>query len=392
MKPISLFVFVAIIIQICNAQEINYLNQTPPGDVPEVFAPGTISKPDSVAEQLVFSNDGQWLFYNQRDPNYITYRLMYMKYENGNWITGKKASFFPEMDNASNASFSPDGKSLIFDGGYDSTGFYVPKTMKLVDNIWNQPVPKYIPTTKEDIVCCPHLTEDSTIYFSKRTQQWPPYDVFNIYKSEISNGAYSNAELVIENAGESCFVSKDESYIIFSSYKLGNKDYGSSDLYITFHKQDGSWTNPENMGSTINTSSLEYFPVLSPDYKYLFFSRWVKFSSRYSAYIYWVKAEKLIDSLKSVALSPKTVIGQIEEQKIEIYPNPTNGLIDLSFDKLPAKKLLVELITLQGNLVFSATFYNKSTATIDLKKFSAGMYILKADLDGVCYKRKVLKE
>ena len=62
---------------------------------------------------------------------------------------------------------------------------------------------------------------------------------------------------------------------------------GSADLYISFKKEDGSWTNLKNMGSTINSRELDYCPMLSPDGKYLFFTS--KRSG--SGDIYWVDAK-----------------------------------------------------------------------------------------------------
>ena len=69
---------------------------------------------------------------------------------------------------------------------------------------------------------------------------------------------------------------------------------GSGDLYISFREHDGSWMEPVNMGEPVNSSTLEYCPVVSPDGKYLFFTS----RRRGNDDIYWVDA-KIIDSYRS---------------------------------------------------------------------------------------------
>ncbi len=53
-------------------------------------------------------------------------------------------------------------------------------------------------------------------------------------------------------------------------------------------ESDGSWTDAINLGITINTGKQERFPSLSPDGKYLFFTRWVAPGNED---VMWVSAE-----------------------------------------------------------------------------------------------------
>lgn len=48
--------------------------------------------------------------------------------------------------------------------------------------------------------------------------------------------------------------------------------YGEKDLYVSFKKQDGSWTEPLNMGTDINTYGVEATPFLAADNTTLYFS------------------------------------------------------------------------------------------------------------------------
>ncbi|MCK5705737.1 MAG: OmpA family protein, partial [Cyclobacteriaceae bacterium] len=47
---------------------------------------------------------------------------------------------------------------------------------------------------------------------------------------------------------------------------------GDQDLYVSFRTGENSWSKPENLGSVINTSKIEYSPFLASDNKTLYFS------------------------------------------------------------------------------------------------------------------------
>ena len=81
------------------------------------------------------------------------------------------------------------------------------------------------------------------------------------------------------------FIAPDENYLIFDSENRPKE--GKCRLWISFHKKDGTWTVPKNMGSKINKKA--GYAMLSPDGKYLFFSA--------EGNIYWVDA-KIIDVLR----------------------------------------------------------------------------------------------
>ena len=86
------------------------------------------------------------------------------------------------------------------------------------------------------------------------------------------------------------FIAPDESYLIFSSDRPGG--FGNVDLYISYKKGDGTWTEPKNMGRNINSGGA-VFPSVTDDGRFLFFQ------SRRGGNgdIYWVDA-KIIEELK----------------------------------------------------------------------------------------------
>lgn len=93
------------------------------------------------------------------------------------------------------------------------------------------------------------------------------------------------------------YIAHDESFLLFGSFRPGS--IGMSDLYVSFQRADGTWTQPKNLGRKINSEAKDVHPFVSADGKYLFFmsSR----ISRLNSYripdgpgnVYWVKADFL---------------------------------------------------------------------------------------------------
>lgn len=83
------------------------------------------------------------------------------------------------------------------------------------------------------------------------------------------------------------FVDPNEQYLIFCSTKAGG--YGRGDLYVSFKKEDGTWSKSVNMGEEINTKHHELCPFVTMDEKYLFYTS--------DQDIYWVST-KIIDKIR----------------------------------------------------------------------------------------------
>ena len=140
----------------------------------------------------------------------------------------------------------------------------------------------------------PTLTTRGDLYFCSRREGGKGRH--DIYRARLVNGRFERSEnlgspINTEQSDFDPFIAPDESYIIFASARPGG--VGNADLYISFRGNEGSWSEPRNMGAPVNTPYLEYAPMLSPDGKYLFFT-----SGRGGADdIYWVDA-RVIDALR----------------------------------------------------------------------------------------------
>jgi ribosomal protein L24E len=294
-KPKAIYVgilFSLVIVSSSSAQQDEfpvlkgpYLGQKPPGMTPELFAPGIIST-CSQHSSVYFSRDGKEVYFSRMLP--LPSVIMYMQEENGQWTSPKVVC------EGLTPGLAPDGKTVFFSTSKPESKLY--RLSKTADG-WTEPVllPPHINFQKRQDT--PYIAADGTLYFCSMFG-----NADGIYRSRLRNGEYMQPERIEygisnESANFSPYVAPDESYMIFSSTRPG---YGITDLYITFHNKDGSWTGPKNMGPKINTSTKEVCPFVSFDGKYLFFM-----SSRVSELnktpipdgpgnVYWVDA-KIID-------------------------------------------------------------------------------------------------
>ncbi len=272
-----------------------YLGQKPPELIPELFAPGIVSTEKSELT-CTFSPDGNELFFTVWKAGQNT--LMTMKQENGRLIQPSVAQFSGNHSDV-DPYFTLDGRRLYFssmrplaDSGAskDSDLWYVEKT---TDGNWSDPIHLNAPNTPEKDDYYTSITSNGTLYFSIFESHGSGGD---IYRSKLENGQYVEPELLeysisTESNEHDPFIALDESYLIFTSERPGG--FGRGDLYISFQNPDGTWTAPKNMGETINTDGFEFTAMLSPDGRYLFFTRNINRNGD----IYWVDA-RIINELK----------------------------------------------------------------------------------------------
>ena len=80
------------------------------------------------------------------------------------------------------------------------------------------------------------------------------------------------------------------------------------------------------------------------------------------------------------------------DQRLRVFPNPTEGVLNVQFDAPMAGKAQIEVFNVLGERVFGAT---RATAagtqreTIDMSAFNSGIYFVNITADGVRASRKV---
>ena len=95
-----------------------------------------------------------------------------------------------------------------------------------------------------------------------------------VYSSKTDKNKWSKVEelpvkVEVQNDHYGFFLSPDEEVLVISMMAEGTE--GEEDLFVSFRK-NGTWTKPLHMGSVINSKGFEISPFLSADKKQLFFS------------------------------------------------------------------------------------------------------------------------
>lgn len=82
---------------------------------------------------------------------------------------------------------------------------------------------------------------------------------------------------------------------------------------------------------------------------------------------------------------------EINASLVSVYPNPSNGVFNISAAAMKGANMNMEVRDLQGKLVYSAAA-SKDNASVNLKNVAAGVYMLKVSTDSeVAVKRLIVK-
>lgn len=289
--------FVSITIFAQSKKEADkYLSQEQPGLTPVLFAPGLVSQDDRYEYGNTFSNSGKEFYYSVNDANGKPH-ISVIKFENNRW-SPPKTILVHDVYGYNDAFLSPDDKRLYFisDRALDGKGpkkdidiWYVERK----GDGWSEPVnagPSINAGKNEYYIS---FTKKGTMWFSSNAGTTDENDKnYDIRTSEFVGGKFLpnkklGSAINTEYYEADVFVASDESYVIYCSERPDGK--GRGDLYISFKNEKGEWTRAKNMGDAVNTDRYEFCPYVTPDGKFLFFSR--------SGDIYWVSA-KVIEGMR----------------------------------------------------------------------------------------------
>lgn len=293
---ILFFLITSTMIFCKKAVKIWYFDQTPPGLKPEKFAPGIISTGED-EQNGIFNPDGKEFYFTKvtKKFEYIPLRI---KITNNGYGEPKVCDIYDAYQ-AGEIFISPDGDRLFFRGRASSS----PPNADIFCQIktkegWGEAFNIGSPVNTEGIEGYPTVSRDKTLYFY--AQREDSIGNFDLYCSHYENGKYTipinlgtgiNTQYNEFNPG----ISPDGTYVIFnSSDRPGNLGNGH-DLYISFRKENGSWSEAIHFGKDINSPESDYSAVVTADGKYIFFSS--RRNSDRNADIYWFDA-RYVEELK----------------------------------------------------------------------------------------------
>jgi hypothetical protein len=266
-----------------------YIGQAPPEHTPRVFRLQT-HEGYFAGDRIAISADGKELYYSEVTNTWSDYNIRYYKYSDGKW--NGPVDLFPGF---LGPALSVDDKTMSFEKYNDSRTCW---HSKRIDTGWSTPtLCTEVPDPKDKHYL--HDTASGRIYASSRgaLNGIGQMDISTYVKAD-AKGAFNSLGRPLNSPGNEgdFYVARDESFIVFGSPHRGG--FGGGDLFISFRASDGSWSDPKNLGATINTPGFEFGPYVTDDKRYLFYSSSSDFTR---VDVNWVRFDTLLETLKNRA-------------------------------------------------------------------------------------------
>jgi hypothetical protein len=263
-----------------------YLGQAPPGPIAQVFAPGLIcdTRPHQWETWGSFSADGNTFCFYRHWYVYITENT------DQGWTVPKRIKSIP-YQTAGYCCLSPDANSIYFIHIVNPPKHYNPARCQRTSDGWSTPQEIGPPLSSPAKQLGLSLTADNSIYLCSNRQP-AGLRYFPCVNNTWPRAIRIDVNFPVSDPG----IAPDESFMVFTAMNQPG-GYGVRDLYLTLRLPDGTWTKPRNMGPRINSAYFEYGPRISPDKKYLFFTRangWWENSYRDTSDIYWVELKEYL--------------------------------------------------------------------------------------------------
>jgi hypothetical protein len=255
---------------------VPYLGQPVPGLTPERFAAGVVST-DAIELNAVFSPDGREFYFTRVVEGLDT--MHQMTFVDGKWGEARQLMLFPDRVRVESADMvlSSDGQELYFLASYDRAGTgptpnYDLWVSRRVGGAWTTAELVGPPISTAANEYYPALDADGSLYFvSDRGGR-----TGRLYKAQRrADGGFDapvpfGPSTVGLDAGDTA-LAPDQSYLIMTPSPQGSS--GRGDLHVSFRRADGSWSDLIRLDDAINTSDHEWCPMVTPDGRYVFFSR-----------------------------------------------------------------------------------------------------------------------
>lgn len=261
--------------------EALYLGQDPPESEPVVFAPGTVSTEVVTEYCMAFTPDGREIYFSRAHSG-----IMMCALENGEWTSPEKAPF-GEKYPGGEVHITPDGNRLLMNrfkglAEGEAGGVYI---LSKKDGEWSDPVLVVENGMRATSTARGEIYATDITWFRNRQEGKDTGIIVRYVPSytEYRKVADPGGGVNTEHEEAHPFIAPDASYVIFNSSRPGGA--GKGDLYACYRLKDGSWSAAVNL-EPLNTAEADWCATVSPDGKYLFFTRNITGMGD----IYWVDA------------------------------------------------------------------------------------------------------
>lgn len=263
-----------------------YFGQKQPGLIPEIFAPGIVSIKGRYDFGISFSPNLNEMYFSVQ-PIEGTADIYFSKVVDKIWKPIQKAEFTKgKKDGEMEPFVRADGNRIYFTGYRADFSHEEIWYVDRLDNGWSDAVRLDSPIN-DDAVMNMTQAKNGDVYYVNRSKR-------KLYTAARKNGEFPTVRDAEIEIGSHPFISSSQDYLLVqASNKKAKKR--NSDIFVYFKEKDGTWTKPINLGSTVNSNFDERVPSVTPDGKFLFFSRYNEEDG--ISDFYWVSTE-VIDKLR----------------------------------------------------------------------------------------------
>jgi outer membrane protein OmpA-like peptidoglycan-associated protein/tetratricopeptide (TPR) repeat protein len=180
-------------------------------------------------------------------------------------VNSNESEYFPTL--------SIDGKEIVFTRRINNTNedFYY---SRLVNDQWQEA------KALEGRINTPHseaaqtISTDGQLMIFTATERPDSYGNYDLYYSYMTPQGWSESTNLGQRVNSDQWdsqpcLSPDKKDLYFSSRRFGG--YGGMDIYVCHLQDNGRWSDPENLGATINTSGDDQCPFIHADNETLYF-------------------------------------------------------------------------------------------------------------------------
>jgi Tol biopolymer transport system component len=257
-----------------------------PAQSPIRFGDGSISRPDRYEYGSTFTPDGSHFFFGVDLGHRAEIRVC--RWQHGRW-SEDEAFLSSDIASYNDPMMSTNGERLYFitdqegrDGGFDIA--YVER----MDTGWSDvQIASDLSTATNEYFWSE--TRSGEQFFARDTaapEMRPNFDIFSQGPQPGTAAMSLPAEVNSRYYEGDPFVSAEGTWLIFVSNRPGGA--GRGDLYVSHKAANGQWQPASAMGGGVNTPGHEITPYVTPDGRWLLFSR--------DGDIHWVSAQLLDQS------------------------------------------------------------------------------------------------
>lgn len=267
--------------------ESPYFGQRPPGLNPQIFAQGTVSVNGRYEYGITFSPAFDEMYFSVQTQD-ATADIYFSKRDGGKWQPIQKANFTKGKKAGEMEPFlSLDGEKIYFtayNSDFSDTKIWVADR---INNGWGDARKLDSPVNDAEVFNS-ILAKNGDLYFTNIFES-------KTYYSPFENGKYPEIQEVDIEFGIHGFISPSQDYLLVDARHQEDKTRKDKDIYVYFRQKHGTWSKPINLGNKVNSTFGETVPGVTPDGKYLFFSRYNEAGGLSN--LYWVSTE-IIDNLR----------------------------------------------------------------------------------------------